>query len=68
MFPSILLQNSNDQTLKRRVRNGGSVEIRPCELMASLIYGEKFPTGVEFLFRTSSFTSAHDDDLKHPAQ
>jgi hypothetical protein len=68
MFPSMLLQNSNDQTLKRRARNWGSAEIRPCELMASLIYGEKFPTGVHFLFRTSSLTPAHDDDLEHPAQ
>jgi hypothetical protein len=42
---------------------GGSVEIRPCELMASWIYDEKFPTGMQFLFGTLSFTVAHNDDL-----
>jgi hypothetical protein len=31
--------------------------------MASWIYDEKFPTGMQFLFGTSSFTAAHDDDL-----
>jgi hypothetical protein len=31
--------------------------------MTSWIYDEKFPTGMEFLFETSSFTAAHDDDL-----
>jgi hypothetical protein len=36
--------------------------------MASWIYDEKFPTGMQFLFGTSSFTAAHDDDLEHPAQ
>jgi hypothetical protein len=36
--------------------------------MASWIYDEKFPMGIQFLFRTSSFTTAHDDDLEHPAQ
>jgi hypothetical protein len=36
--------------------------------MASWIYDEKFPTGMKFLFRTSSFTAVHDDDLEHPAQ
>jgi hypothetical protein len=35
--------------------------------MASWIYDEKFPTGMQFLFRTSSFTAVHDDDLEHPA-
>jgi hypothetical protein len=35
--------------------------------MASWIYDEKFPTGIQFLFGTSSFTAAHDDDLEHPA-
>jgi hypothetical protein len=33
--------------------------------MALWIYDEKFPTGMQFLFRTSSFTAAHDDDLEH---
>jgi hypothetical protein len=42
---------------------GGSAEIRPCELMASWIYDEKFSTGMQFLFGTSSFTATHDDDL-----
>jgi hypothetical protein len=37
--------------------------------MASWIYDEKFSMGMQFLFRTSSFTVAHDDDdLEHPAQ
>jgi hypothetical protein len=31
--------------------------------MASWIYDEKFPTGMQFLFGTSSFTTAHNDDL-----
>jgi hypothetical protein len=31
--------------------------------MASWIYDEKFSTGMPFLFRTSSFTAAHDDDM-----
>jgi hypothetical protein len=31
--------------------------------MASWIYDEKFSTGMQFLFETSSFTAAHDDDL-----
>jgi hypothetical protein len=35
--------------------------------MASWIYDEKFPMGMQFLFETSSFTAAHDDDLEHPA-
>jgi hypothetical protein len=51
-----------------RVRKEGSAEIRPCELMASWIYDEKFPTGMQFLFETSLFTMAHVDDLEHPAQ
>jgi hypothetical protein len=33
-----------------------------------LIYDEKFSTGMQFLFRTSSFTAALDDDLEHPTQ
>jgi hypothetical protein len=45
---------------------GGSAEIHPCELMASWIYDEKFPIGTQFLFRTLSFTAAHNDDLEHP--
>jgi hypothetical protein len=32
--------------------------------MASWIYDEKFPTGMQFLFGTSSFIAAHDDYLK----
>jgi hypothetical protein len=35
--------------------------------MASWIYDEKFLMGMQFLFGTSSFTAAHDDDLEHPA-
>jgi hypothetical protein len=31
--------------------------------MISWIYDEKFPTGMPLLFRTLSFTAAHDDDL-----
>jgi hypothetical protein len=31
--------------------------------MASWIYDEKFPTGMQFLFGTSSFTTAPNDDL-----
>jgi hypothetical protein len=53
---------------QRRVRKGESAEIRPCELMASWIYGDKFLTGMQFLFGTSSFTAMHDDDLEHSAQ
>jgi hypothetical protein len=36
--------------------------------MASWIYDEKFPMGMQFMFRMSSFTAAHDDDLEHQAQ
>jgi hypothetical protein len=36
--------------------------------MASWIYDEKFLTGMQFMFVTSSFTVAHNDDLEHPAQ
>jgi hypothetical protein len=54
---------------QRHARKGGSAEIHSCELMASWIYDEKFSMGMQFLFRTSSFTVAHDDDdLEHPAQ
>jgi hypothetical protein len=35
--------------------------------MASWIYDEKFPTGMQFLFGTSPFTAAQDDELEHPA-
>jgi hypothetical protein len=42
---------------------GGSAEIHSYELMTSWIYDEKFSTGMQFLFRISSFTAAHDDDL-----
>jgi hypothetical protein len=52
---------------QRRVRKGESDAIRPCELMALWIYDEKFATGMQFLFGTSSFTTAHDDDLEHSA-
>jgi hypothetical protein len=31
--------------------------------MASWIYDEKFPMGMHFLFRMSSFTAAYDGDL-----
>jgi hypothetical protein len=36
--------------------------------MTSWIYDKKFPMGMQFLFETSLFTVAHDDDLEHPAQ
>jgi hypothetical protein len=36
--------------------------------MASWIYDEKFPTGMQFLFGTSSVTAAHDDGLEHSVQ
>jgi hypothetical protein len=36
--------------------------------MESWIYDKKFPTAMQFLFGTSSFTAAHDDDLEHPVQ
>jgi hypothetical protein len=36
--------------------------------MASWIYDEKFLMGMQFLFRSSSFTVAHNDDLEHPTQ
>jgi hypothetical protein len=64
----ILHQISDDQTSTEARQVGGSDEIRPCELMTSWIYNEKFPTNMQFLFGTSSFTAAHDDDLEHPAQ
>jgi hypothetical protein len=35
--------------------------------MASWIYDEKFPTDMQFLFKTSSFTAVHDDDLEQPS-
>jgi hypothetical protein len=53
---------------QRSDRKRGSAEIHPCELMTSWIYDEKFPTGIQFLFGTSSFTAVHDDDLEHPIQ
>jgi hypothetical protein len=31
--------------------------------MTSWIYDEKFPMGMQFLFGTSSFIVAHNDDL-----
>jgi hypothetical protein len=36
--------------------------------MTSWINDEKFSTGMQFLFGTSSFTAVHDDDLEHLAQ
>jgi hypothetical protein len=36
--------------------------------MAPWIYDKKFPTGMKLMFETSSFTSAHDDDLEHLTQ
>jgi hypothetical protein len=36
--------------------------------MTSWIKDEKFSMGMQFLFGTSSFTAAHDDDLEHPTQ
>jgi hypothetical protein len=35
--------------------------------MVLWIYDEKFPMGMQFLFRTSSFIVVLDDDLEHPA-
>jgi hypothetical protein len=35
--------------------------------MTSWIYDKKFSTSMQFLFETSSFTVAHDNDLEHPA-
>jgi hypothetical protein len=68
VFPLILLQISDDQTSTEAHQVGGSAEIRPCELMSSWIYDEKFPMGMQFLFKMSSFTAAHDDDLERPTQ
>jgi hypothetical protein len=68
VFPPILLQISDDQRSTEARQKGGSAEICPCKLMATWIYDEKFPTSMQFLFRSSSFTAAHDDDLEHPAQ
>jgi hypothetical protein len=53
---------------QRCARKGGSAEIHPGELMASLIYDEKFLTGMQFLFGTMPFTVREDDDLEHPTQ
>jgi hypothetical protein len=36
--------------------------------MASWVYDEKFPMGMQFLFGTLSFTTGEDDDLEHQAQ
>jgi hypothetical protein len=36
--------------------------------MAPWIYDEKFLTGMQFLFRTLSFTAGEYDDLEHLAQ
>jgi hypothetical protein len=36
--------------------------------MALWTYNEKFLMGMQFLFRNSSFTAGHDDDLEHQAQ
>jgi hypothetical protein len=35
--------------------------------MTLWIYDEKFLMGMQFLFGMSSFTTAHDDNLEHPA-
>jgi hypothetical protein len=53
---------------QRSVRKGGNAEIRPDELMASWVYDEKFPTDMQFLFRTLPLTVGEDNDLEHPAQ
>jgi hypothetical protein len=53
---------------QRRVRKGGSVEIRPGELRVPWIYYEKFLMDIQFLFRTLSFTVEEDDDLDRPTQ
>jgi hypothetical protein len=49
-------------------QEGGSTEIRPCELMATWIYDKKFLTGIQFLSETLPFTTVEDDDLEHPTQ
>jgi hypothetical protein len=36
--------------------------------MASWIYDDKCSMSMQFLFKTSSFIAAHNDDLEHPAQ
>jgi hypothetical protein len=53
---------------QRCARKEGSAEIRPGERMALWIYNKKFLMGIQFLFRTLSFTVGEDDDLEHPAQ
>jgi hypothetical protein len=53
---------------QRRVKKGGSAEIRPGGLMAPWVYDEKFLTDVRFLFEKLSFTVGEDDDLEHPTQ
>jgi hypothetical protein len=53
---------------QRHARKGGSVEIRPDELMEPWIYDEKFPTDMRFLFKMLSFTMGEDDVLEHPAE
>jgi hypothetical protein len=68
MFPLILLQISDNKTSTEARQVEGSAEIHPYELMASWIYDEKFLTTMQFLFGTSSFTAAHDDDLEQQAQ
>jgi hypothetical protein len=32
------------------------------------VYNKNFLTGMQFLFRTLSFTAREDDNLEHPAQ
>jgi hypothetical protein len=53
---------------QRCARKEGSAEIHPDELMALWIYNKKFLMGIQFMFRTLSFTVGEDDDLEHPAQ
>jgi hypothetical protein len=50
------------------IRNGGSADIRPCELMTPWVYGEKFLMGMRLLFGTLPFTAVQDDDLERPTQ
>jgi hypothetical protein len=50
---------------QRHARKGGELKIRHGERMASWVYDEKFPTDMQFLFRTLLFTAGEDDDLEH---
>jgi hypothetical protein len=68
VFPSILLQISDNKTLTEARQIGGSAEIHLGELMATWIYDEKFLTDIQFLSGMQSFTVVEDDDLEHPTQ